>query len=181
MAEEYSFQFAEYAHPVKAQGKILQKRILFFCAIAIFSIAYCVLFTAVITIPQVIALLPIFLYIAFLAVWRYLSYDCVTRIESGTLAFLHENGKRKKQLYSCRVKELVFLAEDTSESREYIEKEYRLPIVSYSSEAEVPKRCIAVAKTEETRVAFVFDANTEVERVIRYYNRSLFDQQPLSH
>ncbi len=177
MAQEYAFQSEEYGHAVKVQGKVLLWRVLFFSAIVVFSAGYFVLFTAVVKMPQVIAVLPILIYLAFLFFWRKLSYDCVTKAESGALSFFRMNGKKGKLMFSCRIKDIVYLHADTPDNRRFIISEYgTLPIASYACGADVTERLLAVAKAEERLCAFVFDSTDKVDRVIRYYNSALFEK-----
>ena len=87
MSEENAFRFAEFAHPVAVKGKVRRNRILLLTVLALASLAYVLLTTVAIKLPQLIALLPLFIWIVLMFTWRYVSYECATRVEDGTLSF----------------------------------------------------------------------------------------------
>lgn len=174
MSEENAFRFAEFAHPVAVKGKVRRNRILLLTVLALASLAYVLLTTVAIKLPQLIALLPLFIWIVLMFTWRYVSYECATRVEDGTLSFARLFGKSRRVLWSCRVSELLYAAPDTPEARAHAQAlAPHAPLHDYTSGAAVPLRYLAVASVNEKLHLVRFDCYDELVRTLRFYNKSV--------
>ena len=107
MSHEHDLHFAEYAKPVANKGKIRLARVLLILGYVSFAVIYCLVFTAAIPLPQVIALLPLFLWMAVFFTWRHVSYECAVRVCEGKLVLLKLNGKKERICQSVSVKDLI--------------------------------------------------------------------------
>jgi microsomal dipeptidase-like Zn-dependent dipeptidase len=124
--------------------------------------------------PQLIALLPLFIWIALMFTWRYVSYECATRVEDGTLSFARLFGKSRRVLWSCRVSELLYAAPDTPEARAHAKAlAPHAPLHDYTSGADVPLCYLAVASVNEKLHLVRFDCYDELIRTLRFYNKSV--------
>lgn len=172
MSEENAFRYAEYAHPVAVKGKVRLKRLLLFSGIVLGSVIYILLTTVAVKLPQLIALLPLAIWIFLMFSWRTVSYECVCRVEDGRLSLGRTFGKTYRECFSCRVRELLYAAPDTAEN----EKRARAlaagaHLRDFSSGAEVPMRYLAVARVEERTLLLRFDCYEDVLRALRFYNK----------
>ncbi len=108
--QENSF---EYAIDCKPEGKLFWRRFLLVLLYIVVSVAFLVFFIAV-RIPQVIALLPILLWILVHYTWLYVSVSYEYVIEVGEISFavIYDNRKRRELLrVPVRELEAVFFEE----------------------------------------------------------------------
>ena len=98
--------FAEYTVAKKPEGKNKLARVMLVCAYVIFALAYASVFIAV-RIPQVIAVLPVFLWMAVFFTWKYVSFDYEYRVEAGYMTVSKTVGKKKKELARICVREAI--------------------------------------------------------------------------
>ena len=104
MSEDF-INYAEYGVERRAEGKNKLARMLLVFLYIVFASSYAGFFISV-RIPQVIALLPIFLWILVFFTWRLVKYDCEYKIEQGEMIFfISYSAKRKKEKLRIRVKD----------------------------------------------------------------------------
>ena len=101
--------FAEYTVARKCEGKNLAARAALVFSYIAFGILY-VFFFIYLRIPQLIAVLPIFLWMAVFFSWRYVSYDYRCEIEKGQMRVLKVLGKKCKELVSFHIKDALEIA-----------------------------------------------------------------------
>ena len=89
------FNTYEYAAEQKSEGKFKTVRILVILGYVLFAAAYSILFAAILKIPQVIAVLPIFLWMLVFFTWKYTKPDYRYVIEHGDMVFTVVYGKKK--------------------------------------------------------------------------------------
>ena len=172
MSEENAFRYAEYAHPVAVKGKVRLQRILLFSGIVLGSVIYILLTTVAVKLPQLIALLPLAIWIFLMFSWRTVSYECVCRVEDGRLSLGRTFGKTYRERFSCRVKELLSIGQESEESKARARAlAAGAHLRDFSSGAEVPMRCRAVARVEERTFLLRFDCYEDVLRALRFYNK----------
>ena len=163
MSEENSLHFAECAHPVSKRGKMRGRRTLLVLAYMLFAITYAVFFVAI-SLPQPIAILPLFVWMLVFFTWRTVSYECCVRTEDGKISFLRLYGKKEKVLYSCPISEIVRIEEGDGHTATH---DFRADPVAGGG-------VFALIRTEKGEESFLFDVSDGVVRVIRYYNKSAF-------
>lgn len=106
---------AKYAAKRKAEGKNLFARI----ALILFYILFCAVYICVlasIRFVQPIAVLPVFLWMLVHYTWGYVSYDYEYCVGGGRLSVVCVSGKRRTELFSCRVSEALEIAPLTQKS-----------------------------------------------------------------
>ena len=101
--------FAEYTVSRKGEGKNRVARVLLVCAYVLFALAYSFTFIAI-KIPQVIAILPLLLWIFVFFTWRYVSYDICYRVEQGNFYVDKIIAKKRKSIFSLRVRDASEIA-----------------------------------------------------------------------
>ena len=168
MSEENSFLFAEYAHPVLSKGKIKRNRLFLLLLYVIVGIAY-VSFFAAVKIPQVIAILPLLLWILVHYTWRLVSFEYFVRVESGTVSFGKLRGKKQSVSFTCQAKELICVKKKSLLSKDAL-REATLLDFRYDPAAD----CYAALLTREERsVVILFAATDAVLTAMRYYNKGV--------
>jgi hypothetical protein len=90
------FNTYEYAAEQKNEGKFKTLRLLVILGYVLFAAAYAVVFAAILKIPQVIAVLPIFIWMLVFFTWKYTKPDYRYVIERGDMVFTVVYGKKKK-------------------------------------------------------------------------------------
>lgn len=171
MSEENSFYYAEYAKPVAKKGKNKQLRLLLILSYILFAILYSVAFTVLIKLPQVIAILPLFLWMAVYFTWGIVSYECAVRVSEGKLSFLKLRGKKEKLLLSFAIKEASVIAPYAEKYTEPLKAIGASPL-DFRADSD-SKECYyaIVAQGEETK-AVIFDAAEKVIHSLYYYNKN---------
>ncbi len=86
---------AEYTVARRAEGKNLLARTLLVCGYVIFAATY-FLAAAISGLIQVVAMLPLFVYILVLATWRYVAFEYCVQTGAGVLRVLKVIGAGKK-------------------------------------------------------------------------------------
>ena len=105
MSEEYSLRFAEYAVCRRAKGRNRAARVGLLLGYVTFAVAFCLLVTVPIKIPQLIGVLPFLLLILVLVTQPLVRYDLVVRVDGGTFAVLRRSRFGTKVLVEKRVKD----------------------------------------------------------------------------
>ena len=105
---------ASYTVSRRSEGKNALARVLLVCGYVLFAIAYSSAFIAI-KIPQLIAILPILLWMAVFFSWKYVSYDICYIVDAGNFYVEKECGNKKKRIFSCHVKEADEIAPLNSE------------------------------------------------------------------
>ena len=85
MSDELSFNGAEFAKPVENKGKYRKKRFMFLGLYVVFAALYLYLFLVPVKMPALIAILPLFIYILYLATWRYCNFEWLIRVNVGKI------------------------------------------------------------------------------------------------
>ena len=104
MEEGSSLRYAEYEVSRRSEGKNRLARWLLCLFYIAFGGAYCVLFTGVIKLPQVIAILPLLLWILIYFTQKLVRYDIKVKVESGNFSVYKSTGKKQRLVFSARVK-----------------------------------------------------------------------------
>ena len=116
MSDDLSFNGAEFAKPVENKGKYKKKRLMFIGLYAIFAGLYLYLFLVPVKMPALIAILPLFIYILFLATWRYCNFEWLIRVNVGKISIYHVYNKREKEKHSFMAKSILEALPDTEEN-----------------------------------------------------------------
>ncbi len=90
------FNTYEYAAEQKSEGKFKTLRILVILGYILFAAVYSIVFAAILKIPQVIAVLPILIWMLVFFTWKYTKPDYRYVIERGDMVFNIIYGKKKK-------------------------------------------------------------------------------------
>lgn len=116
MSDDLSFNGAEFAKPVENKGKYRKKRFLFLGLYVAFAALYLYLFLVPIKMPSLIAILPVFLLILYLATWRYCNFEWLIRVNVGKVSIIHLWNKREKERLSFSAKNIQNGLPDTEEN-----------------------------------------------------------------
>lgn len=116
MSDDLSFNGAEFAKPVENKGQYKKKRMLFIALYVLFAVLYLYLFLVPIKMPALIAILPLFIYILFLATWRYCNFEWLIRVNVGKVSIIHLWNKREKEKLSFSAKSILSGLPDTEEN-----------------------------------------------------------------
>lgn len=169
MSEETSFLFAEYAHPVVPRGKIRRGRVLLILLYLTVSAAYALFFISV-SIPHVIAILPLLLWILVHYTWGLVSFEYFVRVESGVVSFGKLLGKKEKVLFTCRAKDLTCVKKM---SREVLAAYAPSKTLDFRSDPLAHTSHFAILSAHHETVAILFEATDAVLTAMRYYNKSV--------
>ena len=171
MTEENSFLFAEYAKPVAKRGKNKRLRLVLILCYLLFAAAYALLFVSI-NIPQVIALLPLFLWMLVYFTWGIVNYECCVRVASGKVTLLKLRGKKGKEIFSFDAKALAYALPYQDEGKERVEKEAVTKTVDLRADP-TKDGYAAVLPTEEGSVLIRFECTHAVANAMRYYNKEV--------
>lgn len=171
MSEENSFLFAEYAKPVSRHGKNKRIRtLLVFCYI-IFAAAYTLLFVSI-HVPQVIAILPLFLWMLVFFTWGIVNYECCIRVASGKVTLLKLRGKKEKEILSFDAKALLYALPYNEAGKERIAKETIMQTVDLRADP-TKDGYAAVLSSNERLTLLRFECTVAVANAMRYYNKEV--------
>ena len=167
MTEETSFHFAEYAKPIAKNGKNRRHRLLLICLYILVAGGY-IGGAIAITIPHLIAMLPLLLWILIYFTWRAVSYECCVRVASGKIAFLRLQGKRESPLLSLETKDILFARSfDKEDIRDKSVKLY-----DFRADEKEPGYLLLFENASEK--AFVrFECTVAIATAMRYYNKNV--------
>lgn len=113
MSEELSFNGAEFAKPVENKGKYKKKRMMFLGLYVAFAAAYLYVALVATKAAAIIAILPLLIYILYLATWRYCNFEWLIRINVGKITIYHLYNKREKEKHSFMAKSILSALPDT--------------------------------------------------------------------
>ncbi len=116
MSVELSFGGAEYAKPVENKGKYKLRRVVFILSYLAFSGIYLYLTLGLTKMAPLIAVLPMLVYILYLATWRYCSFEWLIRINSGEVSICHLYNKKERKRLSFPARSVVSALPDTLEN-----------------------------------------------------------------
>ncbi len=118
MNDELSFNGAEFAKPVENKGKYKIKRWLFILLYVAFAGGYLYLALGLTKAAAIIAILPLLIYILFLATWRYCNFEWLIRVNVGKITIYHVYNKKEKEKHSFQAKSILSALPDTAENFE---------------------------------------------------------------
>ena len=167
MSEEQSFLFAEYARPITKKGRYRSYRFLLVLAYVVFAVVYAGFFVSV-RIPQVIAVLPLFLWILVFFTWGLVSFEYRVKVDTGVLSFGKLRGKKEKVLLTVRVKDLIALETYTLHG---VKAHAPAKILDARSDPYANDGYFVVFKEGEKTCAVLFEATERVIAALRYYNK----------
>ena len=171
MTEENSFLFAEYAKPVAKHGKNKRMRtLLIFCYI-LFAAIYAAFFASV-KIPQVIAVLPVFVWMLIFFTWGSVSYECCVRVSSGKVTLLKLRGKKEKEIFSFDAREIAYALPYNEAGKARVKEETVTSTVDLRADERLDG--YAVILRSEGGVTLVrFESTLAVARAMHYYNKEV--------
>ena len=116
MSDELSFNGAEFAKPVENKGQYRKKRFMFLGIYAAFAAVYLYVTLVATKAAALIAILPLFIYILYLATWRYCNFEWLIRVNVGKITINHVFNKREKEKHSFMAKSIIEALPDTEEN-----------------------------------------------------------------
>lgn len=122
MSDELSFNGAEFAKPVENKGKYKKKRMMFLGLYVAFAAAYLYVALVATKAAAIIAILPLLIYILYLATWRYCNFEWLIRINVGKITIYHLYNKREKEKHSFMAKSILSALPDTEENFEKLKE-----------------------------------------------------------
>ncbi|MBQ8907553.1 MAG: hypothetical protein IJY71_03095 [Clostridia bacterium] len=170
--DENANRFAEYTRPVAKKGKNRRRRRLLLLGYIVFALFYCLLFTVPVKIPQVIAVLPLFLWILIFYTQRLVSYEIQVSVSGGVLAFAKLWGKKRKECARISLKSIL--------SVERIEKGTLPPLTKgqtvydFRADGDAEANYLARCRDESGEALYLFEASPQLLSSIRYFNKQAF-------
>ena len=165
--------FAEYTVDRKPEGKNrLARVVLIFCYIA-FALAYSGVFIAI-RIPQVIAVLPVFIWIAVFFSWKRVCYSYEYRIDGGYMTVSKTVGKKKKELCRIFVRGAIYIRPLLRQTDKCRVRDYRGSGISPDSycivyEKDGVRECVYFEATAAlVKVLHRLNEKTQVSKELRY-------------
>lgn len=158
--------YFEYAVEEKATGKNLIRRVLLILFYLIFSLAFFIAFSAI-KIPQLIALLPLLLFIMVALTWRYVSVTHEYIIAVGEISFVNiYAGRKRKEILKLSVREAEEIAPDEGKTLPAVDKVY-----DFRSSPSTPDSYYLVFKDgKEKRCLVYFEATRKALKLLQLYN-----------
>ena len=171
MSNDNEFLFAEYAKPIANHGKNRRMRLLLISLYILFAIGYAAFFVAI-TVPQVIALLPLFVWMLVFFTWGTVNYECCVRVASGKVSLLKVRGKKEKELFSFGAKELLYALPMNEAGKEQISKESFTTKIDFR--ADIAKEGYAAVLSNDSGLTLIlFECTVAVATAMRYYNKKV--------
>ena len=116
MSDELSFNGAEFAKPVENKGIYKKKRWMFIGLYVAFAGLWLYIALGLTRAAPIIAILPLLIYILFLATWRYCNFEWLIRVNVGKISIYHVYNKREKEKHSFMAKSIIEALPDTEEN-----------------------------------------------------------------
>ncbi len=167
--EEENYNGASYGVPQKPQGKNRRLRYILLASYLAFSLAYCLFFTVVIPLVQVIALLPICLLVGISSTWRLVAYDREYEFAHGVLTIRNfYKNKKRREVFHVTVKEASAIRPLTEPLKPCAEYER---VYDYRGDLESPDSYLIVFRDKDGRTAAAaFEATRKMVRLMAHYN-----------
>ena len=172
MSYENDLHYAEYAKPIAVKGKNRLARVGLILAYIAFAVFYCLVFTVGILLPQLIAVLPVFLWMAVFFTWRHVSYECAVRVCEGKLIFFKLNGKKERVLYTCPAKDLTAVLPYAPAHIDTIKAEGGSVFYDHRADKSDTHAYCAIWEAKGKKVTVLFDSADCVIRSLKYYNKN---------
>ncbi len=169
--DESANRFAEYTRPVAKKGKNRRLRHLLLLGYIVFALLYCLLFTVPIKIPQVIAVLPIFLWILIFYTQRLVNYEIQVSVSGGFLAFAHIWNKKRTERQRIALKSI---REISKLEKGAAPQKTGFRIFDFRADADAEDAYSAICETENGEAIFYFQATPQLLASIRYFNKQAF-------
>ncbi|MBQ8268838.1 MAG: hypothetical protein IJZ24_04050 [Clostridia bacterium] len=116
MSDDLSFNGAEFAKPVENKGKYKKKRLMFIGLYVAFAGLWLYIALGLTKAAPIIAILPLLLYILYLATWRYCNFEWLIRVNVGKITLYHVYNKKEKEKHSFMAKTILSALPDTQEN-----------------------------------------------------------------
>ena len=116
MSDDLSFNGAEFAKPVENKGIYKKKRWMFIGLYVAFAGLWLYIALGLTKAAPIIAILPLLIYILFLATWRYCNFEWLIRVNVGKISIYHVYNKREKEKHSFMAKSILEAIPDTEEN-----------------------------------------------------------------
>lgn len=167
--DEYSYNAATYGVRKRAEGKNRLYRILLIAGYILFSIGFCLVFTVLVTMPAVIAVLPVLLLIFVPFTWRQVAYDVEYTVEHGELIIEKLfNTKKRRRIFSILIREAESVVPMSS-----LDREGRISAIrDLRGDMKSPDSYAIVYSKDGKRVAVLFEATTKLVKMMAKYNTS---------
>ena len=159
---------AKYEAKRKAEGKNLFARIAFILFYILFCAAYaCVL--ASVRFVQPIAVLPVFLWMLVHYTWGYVSYDYEYCVGGGQLSVVRVSGKRRIELFCCRVSKALEIAPLTQKSSQR-HKEHA--VLDLRSKKDSPQSYYVATREDGDLIFVYFEVTEAMVRILARLNEN---------
>ena len=166
MSEE-NLNYAEFGVAKKAEGKNKLHRILLVCAYVLFAVAYAGIFISV-RIPQVIAILPIFVWMFIFFTWKHVKFDYEYKIEQGEMIFVKAyTPKKKKELFRFRVREAKKIVPITDFSKQDM---FTGAVYDFRGSSKSPASYMAIVAVDGKDACVYFEATVQAVKLLHRLN-----------
>ena len=162
-----SINSASYTVSRKSERKNALARVSLVCAYILFGLAYSGFFIAI-RVPQLIAILPILLWMAVFFTWKYVSYDICYIVDAGNFYVEKEYGRKKKFVFSCHVREAEEIAPLNRENSLALAKAGK--VTDLRGSASSPDSYYIKCKTDGKIQIVYFEATTRMVKLLYRLN-----------
>ncbi len=161
--------YAEFSITRKPDSTIKTQRLLFILLYAVFAAAYIVMFTVVVPMVMLIAVLPLFVLMLWFFTWKLTKIEYTYVVYQGQMHVYRNNGYNKaKEVFSSKVSENDGIYpvddEDYKKDLESCEAALDFSIGKNSSD-----RYFAVFTVDGKKTAVYFTAAAKLLTALRYY------------
>ncbi len=171
--------YAEYGVAKKAEGDNLTKRILLVLLYVFFGSGYIVFFLTAVKMPQVIAVLPLLIWMLIFFTWHLVKYDYEYKIEQGEMVFyIAYSPKKKKEQLRFKIRDAEKIAPVACFDDEQIKNAV---VYDYRGTAKSPDSYIAYYLNEGKGYAVYFEATTRAVKLMCKFNEKTVLSEELRH
>lgn len=158
----------------KVEGKLLLNRIL----MILLYIVYLGVFTAILARinPYLIALSVVTVCILIFFTWRYVNIEYELTIHEAMLGFAKiYGGLSRKDLFSCRVRDLKVIAPYEGKGKEEADAYAATQKLVFVSRIDSPDNYYAVYEPESgEKILLIFETEEKTLKMLKYYNSDAF-------
>ncbi len=161
--------YAEFAVVRKPDGAIKLKRLLFILLYAVFAASYIVLFTVVVPMVMLIAVLPLFVLIIWFFTWKLTKIEYTYIVCQGQLHVYKNNGYNKaKEVFVAKVSENGGIYPEGDDDYKAFAEECE-ETLDFSIGKNTADRYFAVFTVNGKKTAVYFTAAAKLLTALRYY------------
>lgn len=162
--------YAEYMVNIKVEGKYRMHRILMVCLYLLVAGAISAVFLS--TVPYIIAIVPIFIFILWRFTWLYVSRSYFYTVDGGYFTVTKVYGERKEaDFVKIKLSDATMIAPFDDEYKHYCHSDASATVYNAVSSFKAPDIYFLLAEDEKGKKSVVFfEATEHILKAMKYYN-----------